>query len=1049
VGKGFFGRGAAAEAAEAGTSLVVGGEAAAAGTSLVAGLATGLGATAAAVGGILASPVVLGAAALAVGYGAYKHFKNAHIKSKLGPLGELRMAQYGFTMDDLDKVSSVLDFEAMVKPHVIYGADGKPKFDDKKLKISEAIGPFGINPKNQRDLRSWLQWYQGRFKPVFLSWMAALHGIAPKADLGKLDGLKKEEKLKLLNAVKNPSGPYGRMASPFGGSSFMFMHWGGSLKASFKEVEAATDAAEKAIEKEPDSAKKPGALARFGAGVVAGVTGDKGKQELGKDGKPIPKTFAQKAGEAVGKALKWTPLGLGIMGVHWLGHLFDKKKDDAKSTKPTASVGIDKSLMKVEGKVDALTALRYKTYGLVELDQDKVSALKALEDVCMQYVNTKAKLTDYNTYFNGDPEKILKQVGASFGVVGVNNTKGYRWMSWFNLRFLPTFLTYVGSLTKATGKADIHQAFLEPLVAAKLAPLIMGAKTPEGKSVWTVTQSPWTKYDLNTDEKSVQPYIDFLNGKVSNKKIQDPVTATQKNSQSKLAKAATKVLGAATGSKDAKADETNKPKPTQQGDNGKGWVNELENKAGNAWDQLKSWVGNVWNGAKNTVSNVVSGAWNGAKNVYNKAKGAVSNAASGVGDSLKGFGASLGKAYQAVKGNVKQVKDAALAALAKAGITNPTEQAMFMAQMDHESGGFKSLSENLNYRAGTLSSLFGKYLTKAGVSAAQLAAGGPEAIANVIYGGRMGNTAQGDGFKYRGRGIIQLTGKDNYAKYGKMLGLDLVNNPDLASDPKVAAMIAVAYWKSRVSSSAAQSGDVATVTRQINGGENGLGDRQAKFQQYLQQAKSGQLNPSGQAGSATASTGSDSGASGIVKVSATSATGTPAATSNAPTTPAPKSTATSAGASVASTGTPMSGGVTPTTTPSSSSSAPAASPSGSSMDSSMAMNPFAFGAGSAKQMGGGGSRNIMAVQQAQHEDKMSAIGDVGDVLNKQLAVQTDTRNTLNAILKIVSGIQQGGGSGGQQQGTSSSAPQPNAPVSSNRGTPQQMATPPVSMAKMV
>jgi hypothetical protein len=117
------------------------------------------------------------------------------------------------------------------------------------------------------------------------------------------------------------------------------------------------------------------------------------------------------------------------------------------------------------------------------------------------------------------------------------------------------------------------------------------------------------------------------------------------------------------------------------------------------------------------------------------------------------------------------------------------------------------------------------------------------------------------------------------------------------------------------------------------------------------------------------------------------------------------------------------------------------------MDSA-AMNPFAFGAGSAKAIGGGGTRNIMAVQQAQHEDKMSAIGGVGDVLNKQLAVQTDTRNTLNAILKIVSGIQQGGDSK-PQQGTSSSAPAPNAPVSSNRGMPQQMANPPVSMAKMV
>ena len=105
----------------------------------------------------------------------------------------------------------------------------------------------------------------------------------------------------------------------------------------------------------------------------------------------------------------------------------------------------------------------------------------------------------------------------------------------------------------------------------------------------------------------------------------------------------------------------------------------------------------------------------------------------------------------------------------------------------------------------------------------------------------MGNAEAGDGYKFRGRGFIQLTGRSNYEAAGKALGLDLLGNPDLASDPATASKIAIWYWKSRGISSAAQRGDVNQATRLINGGTNGLSDRQQKFVAYLEKAKSGQL----------------------------------------------------------------------------------------------------------------------------------------------------------------------------------------------------------------
>lgn len=185
-------------------------------------------------------------------------------------------------------------------------------------------------------------------------------------------------------------------------------------------------------------------------------------------------------------------------------------------------------------------------------------------------------------------------------------------------------------------------------------------------------------------------------------------------------------------------------------------------------------------------------------------------------------------------------KAAVQAEMARSGITDPREQAMFMAQMDHESGGFRASQENLNYSAEGLMKTFPKYYKN--LADAQKDARNPEAIANRVYGGRMGNTQAGDGYKFRGRGAIQLTGKDNYAAASKDLGIDLLGNPDLAADPAVAAKVATWYWKKNKLGDAARQGDVTSVTKKINGGTNGLADRKQKYEAYLASANTGKLS---------------------------------------------------------------------------------------------------------------------------------------------------------------------------------------------------------------
>lgn len=135
-----------------------------------------------------------------------------------------------------------------------------------------------------------------------------------------------------------------------------------------------------------------------------------------------------------------------------------------------------------------------------------------------------------------------------------------------------------------------------------------------------------------------------------------------------------------------------------------------------------------------------------------------------------------------------------LEALSSGGISDKRAQANILAQVQAESGGVPK-AENLNYSPERLMQMFPKKFASI-EEATQVAAAGPESVGNKIYGGRMGN-APDEGFKYRGRGLIQLTGKDNYKKYGDIIGVDLVSKPDLANDPEIARKLAVAYFQEK------------------------------------------------------------------------------------------------------------------------------------------------------------------------------------------------------------------------------------------------------------
>lgn len=185
--------------------------------------------------------------------------------------------------------------------------------------------------------------------------------------------------------------------------------------------------------------------------------------------------------------------------------------------------------------------------------------------------------------------------------------------------------------------------------------------------------------------------------------------------------------------------------------------------------------------------------------------------------------------------NIERYSTALNAEMGHYEITTPLRIAHFIAQLAHESGAFKYTSENLNYSAKALMAVFGKYFPTAEL--ANNYERNPEKIANRVYANRMGNGNEesGDGWKYRGRGLIQLTGKDNYSQCSRDMNLDLINNPDqLANDANIAVLAAGWYWSVRKLNLYADSDDIISITKRINGGLNGIDDRKA----YLERAKS-------------------------------------------------------------------------------------------------------------------------------------------------------------------------------------------------------------------
>lgn len=474
MGAGRIGLGVAGTVGRLGASALLNG-----GTLSVARMAV-MGLT-----GALFSPIGLAALGLTAAYYGYKYLT----RKTLETLNKVRYVQYGFNNTDNDHFKAVFELEDKLEPHV--KLDGpRASLDEKKVDLNELMEAFGANAEDKESVRRWTYWFNERFKPIFLAHKSALSAIKPDVKIADVDSskLKPEEKLKYLGATELPGGPYDIYTSPFKDLE--------RLGADSRAVQAQIEIARTQIQKDIKDTTKPGtAAAAAAAGGAAALAAS------GKDGVSGGEKGAKDKAAAAGIAALASDLNKPATMV-----------EAGAKVAAQSSISADYLFTGEKGQMDALTVIRYKTYGLTTMDADKVKALRYLE----VYVARNTSFEKDGAKYAADVETLLENVKAQFGISGARSPKGYNWIKWFRARFLPAFLNFATGVEKATKKQDIVQAerTLTPEQALGIANAVYATSTVyEGKKmpVWQVVDcSPWDNYPLNNNDQSIDLNLEAL-----------------------------------------------------------------------------------------------------------------------------------------------------------------------------------------------------------------------------------------------------------------------------------------------------------------------------------------------------------------------------------------------------------------------------------------------------------------------------------------------------------------------------------------------------------
>ena len=458
------------------------------GTAGLAGLGgalmTGAGAAAGGIAAILGSPVVLGAAIVGgLGYGAYKLYKYA-TKKRYKDVSLLRMIQYGLAAGDEPEHQLMYQVEKELQKAVSFDAQaGTAKIDDKGVDIAKVLDIFDIKDSDEKERDKFVTWFQERFKPVFLTHMAALKAVSGEKDLEKVETLSVDDKLKMLSKVEMPNGPWGIDVLPFKGKSKSIV--------TAETVKNAVIGVRSELEKNKKDSSGKGLGDKNQVITAMGVTAVNAafKDKSTKEGGSTVVSNEQAAKEAYDMKVAENKAKYG---------------EFAPKLAPVTVVTSTLAKGAIGSSLTALQAIRYRAYGLEKLTADQVVALRALEELTLKDTYFKAGAS---AEWTGKIDQVLQRARQYFGFGVFDSKMNESFTVWYKNRFLPLWLDFAAAINQSTSSDKV----LEMESTIKPDQALFTARALIGKAgAWSITNSPWKDIVLTSDSKLCDENMQYL-----------------------------------------------------------------------------------------------------------------------------------------------------------------------------------------------------------------------------------------------------------------------------------------------------------------------------------------------------------------------------------------------------------------------------------------------------------------------------------------------------------------------------------------------------------
>lgn len=776
-----------------GIEMGVGGMLAAGGGAVL----TGIGTAGAALAPLLFNPITLGALAVgALGYGIYKL-----ATWNKGKQIELRMTQYGLSDPKGDLAEKIIKAEQLLKEYVVIG-NGRASLA-KSAPIEQVLQLFMTNPNDKKELGEVFSWFNGRFKPVFMTYQACLDAA----------------KMKSLEDYDDSSEPVVYQIAKQAHQALV------ALVPYPYNVVAKIDRDNPILNEKMTTIRVNQLLEDLKKYVDGKETGSGNQANLfsvdtvkGQSAEALQKERLSLEAKLNDKNTQWKDMGEKFTAERRLKEVsaeIGRLNTAYKAGTAVAAIYIT-DLMPDGKPLDMLTAIRVAAYGNDEDIPWRVEAVLKLERHCESLFTNDGDTAK----FTGDIGELFNRFKAAFRA---EDSQADNWCLWFRDRFLPVLTNYMTLMKRyrqgrpgvvwktlsVSARYEIAKALVETQVSVTSAFIV---------PVWNVRASPFKGESSGKRYDKVDRMLRLLGDASTQARLMDPEKEAGKTNTKSWAETISphKVGGGLTDK------HANVQTPDQ-------YKSRRDALAGGQYGTMGGSAGTTFNsaGVYKTPDN---------KFGFQPLTGDSDTSHLDLTGVMNNEGDDSG-----VTVPKKLAEQLVIREMLKQGFTDPRQIAEMLALTNYETGGYAKTVENLKYSSPEqLVKLF-KEVTNLEQARALINAG-EVAIGNTVYGGgkgaSLGNTQPGDGYRYRGRGFIQLTGRANYRATGERLGIDLENNPELASnDPNVMAAIAVDFFKkSKLLQSISQTGDFGQAATGLNGG-NALPGMDKRYQLYLSYLK--------------------------------------------------------------------------------------------------------------------------------------------------------------------------------------------------------------------